>query len=54
MKEKGYFPDRKLVLHDVSMADMEQFLHYHSEKLAIAFGLINTPARTLIRIMKNL
>lgn len=54
MKEEGYFPDTKLVLHDVSVEDKEQILCHHSEKLAIAFGLINTPAGTLIRIMKNL
>jgi pentatricopeptide repeat protein len=54
MKEKGYFPDTKLVLHDVSVEDKEQILLHHSEKLAIAFGLISTPAGTLIRIMKNL
>lgn len=54
MKENGYFPDTKLVLHDVSEEDKEQILCHHSEKLAIAFGLINTPAGIPIRIIKNL
>ncbi|PON33528.1 DYW domain containing protein [Trema orientale] len=32
----------------------EQILRHHSEKLAIAFGLISTPENTTLRIMKNL
>ncbi|XP_015892956.3 putative pentatricopeptide repeat-containing protein At5g52630 isoform X2 [Ziziphus jujuba] len=27
--------------------------HYHSEKLAVAFGLLNTPSAAPIRVMKN-
>ncbi|KAK7395889.1 hypothetical protein VNO78_16466 [Psophocarpus tetragonolobus] len=32
----------------------EQILRHHSEKLAIAFALINIPEHTTLRIMKNL
>ncbi|MCD7449541.1 hypothetical protein HAX54_000381 [Datura stramonium] len=32
----------------------ERALLYHSERLAIAYGLISTPARTPLRIIKNL
>eukprot|EP01018_Ginkgo_biloba_P018939 Gb_33112 [translate_table: standard] len=54
MKNVGYIPDTNLVLHDVDEEDKENILCHHSEKLAIAFGLINTPPGTPIRIFKNL
>eukprot|EP01018_Ginkgo_biloba_P002503 Gb_20572 [translate_table: standard] len=54
MKANGYVPDTKYVLNDVEEEQKEQLLFHHSEKLAIAFGLINTPPGTTIRIIKNL
>eukprot|EP01018_Ginkgo_biloba_P000985 Gb_03691 [translate_table: standard] len=54
MKEAGYVPDARFVLHDVEEEQKELTLSYHSEKLAIAFGLINTLPGTAIRIVKNL
>jgi len=54
MKEMGYVPDTNLVMHNVDNEQKEQILHYHSEKLAIAFGIISTPYGTPIRIIKNL
>jgi len=54
MKEAGYVPDTNHVLHDVEEELKEIFLSHHSEKLAIAFGLISTPLGTPIRIIKNL
>jgi len=54
MKEAGYVPDTNFVLHDVEEEQKEQFLSYHSEKLAIAFGLISIPEKMPIRIIKNL
>ncbi|KAF3435395.1 hypothetical protein FNV43_RR22484 [Rhamnella rubrinervis] len=54
MKEAGYVPDTKYVLHDIDQEAKEQALLYHSERLAIAYGLISTPARTPLRIIKNL
>eukprot|EP01018_Ginkgo_biloba_P028154 Gb_09702 [translate_table: standard] len=54
MKEAGYLPDTNFVLHDVEEDQKEHILCYHSEKLAIAFGLISTPCGTPIRVMKNL
>eukprot|EP01018_Ginkgo_biloba_P004276 Gb_28079 [translate_table: standard] len=54
MKEAGYIADTNLVLHDVDMEQKKHIICYHSEKLAIAFGLISTPPGTLIRIVKNL
>ncbi|CAM6018447.1 unnamed protein product [Sphagnum balticum] len=54
MHDAGYVPCTKFVLHDVE--EEEQVLHlcHHSEKLAIAFGLINTAPGTPLRIRKNL
>ncbi|KAJ7548566.1 hypothetical protein O6H91_07G017400 [Diphasiastrum complanatum] len=54
MKEGGYVPDLSFVLDDVEDEEKENALCQHSEKLAIAFGLINTPPGTPIRIKKNL
>ncbi|XVE66843.1 hypothetical protein DITRI_Ditri08aG0112300 [Diplodiscus trichospermus] len=54
MKEGSYVPDTRYVLHDIDQEAKEQALLYHSERLAIAFGLISTPARQTLRIIKNL
>jgi pentatricopeptide repeat protein len=54
MKEAGYIPNTDFVLHDVEEEVKGHMLSNHSEKLAIAFGLINTSPGTAIRITKNL
>lgn len=54
MRGGGYVPDTRYVLHDIDQEAKEQALLYHSERLAIAYGLISTPARTPLRIIKNL
>eukprot|EP01018_Ginkgo_biloba_P002730 Gb_33133 [translate_table: standard] len=54
MKAAGYAPDTRYVLNDVEEEQKEQILCHHSEKLAIAFGLINTPPGKIIRVIKNL
>ncbi|KAL2938867.1 hypothetical protein RDABS01_022316 [Bienertia sinuspersici] len=54
LKEQGYVPDTRYVLHDIDQEAKEQALLYHSERLAIAYGLISTPPRTPLRIIKNL
>jgi pentatricopeptide repeat protein len=54
MREAGYVPDTRYVLHDIDEDAKEQALQYHSERLAIAYGLISTPPRTTLRIIKNL
>ncbi|KAK7819867.1 pentatricopeptide repeat-containing protein [Quercus suber] len=44
LKLVGYVPDSSLVFHaDMEDEDKEITLRYHSEKLAIAFGLLNSP-----------
>eukprot|EP01018_Ginkgo_biloba_P039899 Gb_02544 [translate_table: standard] len=54
MKQAGYIPNTNFVLHDVEEELKEHVLCHHSEKLAIAFGIINTPNRATVRIFKNL
>ncbi|KAK2657398.1 hypothetical protein Ddye_010450 [Dipteronia dyeriana] len=54
MKEAGYVPDTNFVLHDVEEEQKEQNLSFHSEKLAVAFGIIATPPGTPIKVFKNL
>ncbi|XP_057835660.2 pentatricopeptide repeat-containing protein At1g11290, chloroplastic [Cryptomeria japonica] len=54
MKEAGYIPDTNFVLHDVEEEMKERMLCSHSERLAIAFGILNTSPGAPIRITKNL
>jgi len=54
LKMIGYVPDHRFVLQDVEDDEKEHILMSHSERLAIAFALIATPAKTTIRIFKNL
>ncbi|CAL4900751.1 unnamed protein product [Urochloa decumbens] len=54
IKAIGYVPNFAVVLHDIEDEQKEEHLMYHSEKLALAFGLIHTPTGETIRIMKNL
>ncbi|CAK9136342.1 unnamed protein product [Ilex paraguariensis] len=55
LKLVGYIPDTSLVLHpDMEEEEKEATLRYHSEKMAIAFGLLNSPPGTTIRVVKNL
>lgn len=54
MKREGYVSRTKLVLHDVEEEEKEHLLKYHSEKLAVAFGILTVPAGRPIRVMKNL
>ncbi|KAK1321128.1 Pentatricopeptide repeat-containing protein [Acorus calamus] len=54
MKESGYVPNTKLVLYDLNDEEKEVLLLGHSEKLALAFGLINSSKGETIRISKNL
>ncbi|KAL2318087.1 hypothetical protein Fmac_031963 [Flemingia macrophylla] len=54
IKREGYVPTTSKVLLDIDEEDKEDALYRHSEKLAIAFVLLNTPPGTPIRIVKNL
>ncbi|GMG98679.1 hypothetical protein Nepgr_000519 [Nepenthes gracilis] len=54
IKAYGYVPGTKFVLHDIGEEDKEYALCYHSEKLAVAFGLLRTNEDSPIRVIKNL
>ncbi|ESW11389.1 hypothetical protein PHAVU_008G025900 [Phaseolus vulgaris] len=54
MKEQGYVPHTNVVLYDLDEEEKEKIVLGHSEKLAVAFGLINTAKGETIRIRKNL
>ncbi|KAM6557304.1 hypothetical protein CsatB_004323 [Cannabis sativa] len=54
MRLAGYVPDLEFALHDVGKKQKEQLLLWHSEKLAIAFGLLRLPEGIPIRVFKNL
>ncbi|KAI7748279.1 hypothetical protein M8C21_000970 [Ambrosia artemisiifolia] len=54
LDESGHVSDKSLVLYDMDDELKEGVLCQHSERLAIAFGLISTKPGTTIRIMKNL
>ncbi|XP_057961042.1 pentatricopeptide repeat-containing protein At3g57430, chloroplastic [Malania oleifera] len=54
MRKEGYIPDTSCVLHNVGEEEKESLLCVHSEKLAIAFGILNSPPGTTIRVAKNL
>lgn len=50
LEEAGFVPDTSEVLQEMEEEWKEGALRHHSEKLAIAFGLI----RTKLTIVKNL
>ncbi|KAK9734750.1 hypothetical protein RND81_04G160700 [Saponaria officinalis] len=54
MKQLGYVPQTKYVLYDLDEDEKERILLGHSEKLAVAFGLINTSKGQTIRVTNNL
>ncbi|OVA08564.1 Pentatricopeptide repeat [Macleaya cordata] len=55
IRKAGFVPDAHLALHDVGEEEKVKSVAYHSEKLALAFGLINKPRSQMpIRILKNL
>ena len=54
MEEAGYTLDTNFVLRDVEEEVKERMLYSHSEKLAIAFGIINISPGTPILLIMNL
>ncbi|CAO2818505.1 unnamed protein product [Amaranthus hypochondriacus] len=54
LKEAGFSPDSESNLHDLSSEDVQESLCNHSERLAVAYGLISTPPGSTLRITKNL
>ncbi|PSS35647.1 Pentatricopeptide repeat-containing protein [Actinidia chinensis var. chinensis] len=54
MKKRGYVPDISSVLHDMEQHEKERQLFWHSERLAVAYGLLKAVPGTVIRVVKNL
>nr|AAV25639.1 hypothetical protein [Oryza sativa Japonica Group] len=54
MRKRGYVPDTSSVMHDLEENEKEHHLFLHSERLAVAFGLIKSPPGSVIRVVKNL
>jgi hypothetical protein len=54
LKIEGYAPITSEVSLDIDEEEKETALFSHSEKLAVAFGLITIPPPAPIRIIKNL
>ncbi|KAK1440341.1 hypothetical protein QVD17_06166 [Tagetes erecta] len=54
MKMFGYVAETSFALHDVSDEEREQSLGGHSEKLAVAFGILCTSSGSIVRVTKNL
>lgn len=50
----GHVASTSEVFFDVDEEEKEKALHFHSEKMAVAFGLIATGEGTVIRVVKNL
>ncbi|KAM1122377.1 hypothetical protein ACFX2I_003939 [Malus domestica] len=51
---EGHRPNTTQVLLNMDEEEKQSALHYHSEKIATALGLISTAPRTSLRIFKNL
>ncbi|MQL87501.1 hypothetical protein Taro_020044 [Colocasia esculenta] len=54
LRDSGYVPDTRFVLHDIDQESKEEALLAHSERLATAYGFISSAVRSPIRIIKNL
>lgn len=54
LKIGGYVPEISSELHNLYAEEKGIRLSYHSEKLALAFGILSTPPGTKIRVAKNL
>ncbi|XWS38876.1 hypothetical protein CRYUN_Cryun18bG0001000 [Craigia yunnanensis] len=54
IRSVGYVPNSEGVVRDLDEEESEKPLYYHSEKLAIALGLLKTKPGETFRITKNL
>ncbi|CAN6194981.1 unnamed protein product [Urochloa humidicola] len=54
MSQAGYVPDTTPVFHNVEDDEKRNMVRGHSERLAIAFGLISTPPGTKLLVTKNI
>ncbi|KAI5018580.1 hypothetical protein ZWY2020_043468 [Hordeum vulgare] len=54
MRRRGYVPDTSSVMHDLEEHEKEHHLFLHSERLAVAFGILKSLPGSVIRVVKNL
>ncbi|XP_073009860.1 pentatricopeptide repeat-containing protein ELI1, chloroplastic-like [Typha latifolia] len=54
MRAEGYIPETNCVLANVDEKAKEDMLCGHSERLAIAFGILSTAEGEVLRVIKNL
>ncbi|PPD73135.1 hypothetical protein GOBAR_DD29944 [Gossypium barbadense] len=54
LKEAGYVAETDMVVHDLENEEKEASMKVHSERLAVAWGLIGTEPGTTLTIIKNL
>ncbi|XP_057983005.1 pentatricopeptide repeat-containing protein At2g29760, chloroplastic-like [Malania oleifera] len=54
LKSAGYVPSTAQVVFDIDEEEKQTVVSHHSERLALAFGLINCSSNDTIRIVKNL
>ncbi|KAI3844270.1 hypothetical protein MKW92_001051 [Papaver armeniacum] len=54
MKEEGCLPKKRYALVNAGDTEKEDALCGHSEKLAMAFGILNLPPGKAVRVTKNL
>lgn len=54
MRKRGYVPDISFVLRDLEKQEKENQLFWHSERLAVAYGLLKGVPGSVIRVVKNL
>nr|AYM00485.1 pentatricopeptide repeat protein [Salvia miltiorrhiza] len=50
----GYVPDQNSLWNEVELRQKDPAAHFHSEKLAVAFGLLSLPSIIPLHVMKNL
>lgn len=54
IRRMGYVPDTTVVLHELEEDEKVELLRWHSEKQAIAFGLLRTSGPAKVRVFKNI
>ncbi|XP_050232447.1 pentatricopeptide repeat-containing protein At1g20230-like [Mercurialis annua] len=54
MRQSGYQPDADFALQNLNKEQREAALCSHSERLAVAFGILNSGGKSTIRVFKNL
>ncbi|PKA66715.1 Pentatricopeptide repeat-containing protein [Apostasia shenzhenica] len=54
IKALGYIPETYFALHDVDDEEKSYLLSVHSEKLALAYGILTSSPGSVIQITKNL